>query len=114
VALKLVDKDGNIITNEETKTKAISKAMTALAMHAHLVAKKFDENLIRIPQRKIDEQLGNLSSAIGDDPNISLYIGFGLFMAMNPEDITGIPEEFTSKAFSQYMKILNSIEGGKG
>jgi len=35
-------------------------------------------------------------------------------MAMNPEDMTGIPEEFTSKAFSQYMKILNSIEGGKG
>lgn len=107
---RIVNKDGQKITNEDTKTKALSKSLTSLAMHAHLVAKKLDENLIPIAQHKIDKHIRDLVDAIGEDESITLYLGFGLFVAMNPEEAHGIPDEFTKKAFGSYMKILNSIE----
>lgn len=111
---KLVNEHGELITNKHDKYKAksLSRAITALAMHAHLVAKKLDEDLLPIPKSKINEQVTNLLNAIEDNPTITLYIGFGLYIAMNPEDVTGIKQEETGEAFNRYMKILNSIEGG--
>jgi hypothetical protein len=110
--MKLLDKEGKPVSNQETKTKALGKALTALAMHSHLVAKKIDDNLMPIHQSEMEGQLTKLKEAIDDEPGVTLFIGFGLYMAMNPPEVTGIAEELTGEAFNRYMKVLNSIEQG--
>lgn len=107
---KVLDSNGQIVGGEQDKAKALSKALTGLAMHAHLHSKKLDEDLLPIPKIKLDEQISNVMDAIDDEPGVTLFMAFGLYIAMNPEDVTGISQDDTGEAFNRFMKILNSIE----
>ena len=106
----MVDKDGNLITNERTKAQALGKALNAMTMHSFLTTAKVDENMTPYPEHRINAQVVRLRDAIEDDPNISLYIAFGLFMAINGEETHGIPEEQTKEAFNRFMTIMNKIK----
>lgn len=107
--MKLLDKDGKIISNEQTKTKNLGKALNALTMHAFLNAAKLDEHMKEIPTFRLNQEIAKLRRAIDDEPAITLYMAFGLFLAINNEDSHGVPDEHMDKAFAIFMNIMNKI-----
>jgi len=108
--MRLVDKEGNTISNEKTKSRNLGTALNALTMHAFLNAAKLDENMKEIPKHQLNQQIARLRTTIDDEPSITLYMAFGLFLAINPETSHGIPAETMDKAFTIFMNIMNKIQ----